>query len=210
MSIRLFDVRWRSKHAGPSLAKDNERVELFLAGCKIAREGNPCPDCFNPSLWYVPSRCPDLDPKFVADHIQHYAKVPYISIVGGEPFDQLPELISLCRHLKEHGFHIIIFTHYCVNKDMPDEAKDLFPVIDVLIDGPYIKEQRMYDPEQKDGFHNVVGSGNQVVWDCYRQIGYAAEHLTGIQMNNDPGIVFQTKENAVLLRMYNDEDKPEE
>lgn len=205
MSIRLFDVRWHSKHAGPSLADDNERVELFLAGCKIAAEGHPCPDCFNPSLWNVPSRCPDLDPGFVAEHIQKYAKVPYISIVGGEPFDQLTELISLCTHLKGRGFHIIVFTHYRMNEDMPIEADELFPVIDVLIDGPYVKKQRIYDPEQKDGFHNVIGSSNQVVWDCYRQIGYAAKHLTGIQMSNEPGIVFQTKENAVLLHMSAEE-----
>ena len=50
-SIKIFSAYLHSLTAGLSPHK-NERVELFFAGCRMAREGNPCDGCFNQDLWY--------------------------------------------------------------------------------------------------------------------------------------------------------------
>ena len=39
--IKIFTVNTSSKTAGLSPA-NNERIEIFFAGCKMAREGNQC------------------------------------------------------------------------------------------------------------------------------------------------------------------------
>ena len=49
--IKIFSAYLHSLTAGLSPHK-NERVELFFAGCRMAREGNPCDGCFNQDLWY--------------------------------------------------------------------------------------------------------------------------------------------------------------
>ena len=41
-AIRLFDISWKCKTAGPSPI-NNERIEVFLLGCKKAAIGHPCP-----------------------------------------------------------------------------------------------------------------------------------------------------------------------
>ena len=108
--IKIFDIRWNTITAGPS-PYNNERTELFLLGCKKAAQGNPCKGCFNSSLWDSSKAEFSWDPLEVAKKINELAPNKYISIGGGEPTDQLYYLITLCKELKEYGFHILLYTY---------------------------------------------------------------------------------------------------
>ena len=66
--IKIFTVNTSSKTAGLSPA-NNERIEIFFAGCKMAREGNPCEGCFNKDLWYDDSFY-DETPKTIIENIK--------------------------------------------------------------------------------------------------------------------------------------------
>ena len=107
--IKLRDVRWSVETAGPS-PFDNKRTELFLLGCKKAMSGNPCKGCFNSTTWDASKALESHDPIKMAKHINDNAPNKYITIGGGEPTDQIDNLIILCKELKKYGFHIMMYT----------------------------------------------------------------------------------------------------
>jgi organic radical activating enzyme len=175
--IKLFDVKWDAKTAGPSPC-NNERTELFLLGCKKAKSGNPCPGCFNSPTWDDSIAEKSYDPVEMAEHINAHSPNKYITIGGGEPTDQIDDLIILCKELKKHGFHIMVYTWRSLknvfNKDTVGTEEDvefgikmleLLKNIDMIVDGQYIASERLYQEDAEDGAYNSIGSGNQIVWD---------------------------------------------
>ena len=110
MKIKIFDIKWSTKTAGPS-PYNNERTELFFFGCKKALEGNPCIGCFNPDLWDCSKAIYDYTPEEIAFKIKEYAPNKYITIGGGEPTDQIDGLIELTRLLKAMDFNIMVYTY---------------------------------------------------------------------------------------------------
>ena len=195
--LRIYDVFWESHTAGPS-PDNNTRTEVFLAGCKMAAEGNPCKGCFNPSLWNGNRFIAECTPDEAFENIEKYARNEYITFVGGEPLDQIKPLLALCRKLKKAGYHIIIFTHYLMKEIMEMEwGRNLLCNVDVVVDGKFEMDKKIYDDiNYDDGFHNAIGSGNQVVWDMTREIGIPASDLKGINVPLDHvGINFLTIDN---------------
>ena len=206
--LRIYNVKWTSHSAGPS-TDGNKRTEIFLAGCKRAEEGNPCKGCFNPSLWKSDSYFGLSSPEEALRNIKKNAHNRYITFVGGEPLDQLNPLSELCRLLKEAGYHIIVITHYTLseqkdmmNEDNKDSWCKLWNNIDIMIDGEYREEERIWDSEKAgDGLHDVIGSGNQVIWDFkgwrdtdFKDMyGCPAGNLEGLYMNNNDDFVYILK-----------------
>jgi hypothetical protein len=180
--IKLFDVKWTVETAGPSPC-NNERTEVFFFGCKKAMSGNPCKGCFNSITWDDSIVEKTHDPVEMAAHINAYAPNKYITIGGGEPTDQIENLIILCRELKKYGFHIMMYTWRSLRDYfkapgvamimdsefayMRDNLRKLIMkgCIDIIVDGQYVPEEHQYDETKGDGLCNSIGSGNQMVWD---------------------------------------------
>lgn len=181
----IYDIKWETKTAGPS--PEGNRMELFTFGCKRAVEGNPCAGCFNSALWDNSVAEKSYTPQEIADNIRKWAKHKYITIGGGEPTDQMDDLVELCRILKEYGFHIMVYTWRELVESLPKpmdsfdhpigitEARHfgmgrgfekLLKNIDMLVDGQFRQEECMYDGERDDGMFNSVGSANQIIWDA--------------------------------------------
>ena len=210
--LKLFDVKWTSHTAGPSPYDNNARTELFLMGCEKARLGVPCKGCFNPRLWADIADARLLNPEDMAEHIAKFALNKFITIVGGEPLDQIGGLADLCYFLKQKGFHILVFTHYIlkdilINVDIfeePNAYTKFLHNIDVLVDGEYIAEERIYDEDLSDGLHNAVGSGNQIIWDFHEynkgnssQVeGIPARHLLSLAVTKDGELHYLLKDEA--------------
>lgn len=169
--MRIFNAKWTSTSAGPS-PDGNKRTEVFLAGCKMAMDGHPCKGCFNPKLW-DPRHCvADVGAYEAAKQIERFAPNRYITFVGGEPLDQVKELVTTCAWLKPE-YHIVVITHYTLEEIIEHGWQELLVYIDILIDGKYDETQRIWDEDKAgDGLHDVVGSGNQTIWD----IRYARQH----------------------------------
>jgi anaerobic ribonucleoside-triphosphate reductase activating protein len=217
MGVRLYDVRWVSHTAGPSPVINqfgpNCRTELFFMGCNRGANGNPCPGCFNPKLWKTIPGARELVPVEMAEHIEKFAPQKYITIVGGEPCDQMEGLVILCEELKKRDFHIIVFTHYelkQVEQDYPDLFMRFINNCDIIVDGEYKEDERIYDESLYDGFHDAVGSGNQIIWDCTEgtKKGLFARDLMGIYLGDDNVMRFITKEDTPWL-LYNHEGEEE-
>lgn len=160
-TVKLYDILWQVKNAGPS-PDDNRRTELYFAGCKRALSGNPCPECFNPKLWDG-SRNYFLSPVDIVDNLDRQNIPKYVTIVGGEPTDQIEGLVDLITILHDRGYHIMLFTWR--SYDWVKEQIGLINLkkIDIMVTEPYVKECRIYDTSKDDGLHNVVGSSNQQI-----------------------------------------------
>ena len=212
--FKLFDVRWVSHTAGPSPVFNsygpNCRTELFFMGCEKARQGNPCPDCFNPDLWEDIAGARELDPYEAVKHIEQHAPQKYITLVGGEPLDQLKPLSTLCSLLHNKGFHIILFTHYTMEEMLKGETDNytdtedmltLHKSCDIIIDGVYDPSERIYDESWCDGSKDAIGSGNQVVWDMQEKRGIAARDIAGLYLNYDNVLRFITKQSVPWIEL---------
>lgn len=154
--MHVAAVRGNSSTAG--LSPTGTRTEIFLAGCKMAREGHPCQGCFNSDLW-DPVGWPEVTVDELCEDVLA-EKNKYVTIVGGEPLDQYEELVLLCGLLKENGCHIVLITHYTFN-ELTKKYPDVLGYIDVLIDGRYDASKRIFDEVSRPGVYQVIGSSNQ-------------------------------------------------
>lgn len=209
--ILLRDCNWSVKTAGPSPDK-NRRTELFLLGCNKAMTGNPCKGCFNATTWDTSKAEWSHDPIKMAKHINNCAPNKYITIGGGEPTDQINNLIILCKELKKYGFHIMMYTWRDLNKTLTStnvilkaRFKRLLKYVDIVVDGEYKEELRLWDGTKEDGLISSIGSGNQIVWDIRDKIGYAmkdivALYLREIEKPDDLQYVIKNKVEELKLK----------
>lgn len=115
------------------------RVSLFVSGCR-----NHCKGCFQPETWDF-----DYGQEFTSETLQELLRllsdehVVGLSILGGDPFE--PEnrncVLDICRTVRERfpDKTIWVWTGY-----MWEDLFDLsvMKYIDVLVDGPFIAEER--------------------------------------------------------------------
>jgi len=210
-AVKIYDVKWTSQNAGPS-PDNNKRTEVFLFGCSKAANGNPCRDCFNPMIWKVPNNVKEYSTNDVVETITKFAPNKYITFVGGEPLDQAEDLAKVCHGLKEKGFHIIVFTHYTLDKLLNSKfifIDNLLKNIDILIDGEYVKDKHIYNDNAGDGFHDAIGSSNQIIWDynytnvnhCNYVQGLPASDLAGIYVSPNFELKYITKEECSFVNV---------
>lgn len=166
MNINLYDYRINIRTAGPSV-QDNLRSELYFAGCRKAEEGDPCRGCFNYQLWQR-EQGSQISIQAIVDRLEDMCSVKSVTIVGGEPTDQLEGLIELCRLLKKYNYHVLVIswhTYEDMLKENPEQYEQLFGTIDVLVDGQYDEHQRIYDDTHTNVMRSFIGSNNQKVVD---------------------------------------------
>lgn len=126
------------------------RVSLFVSGCR-----NHCRGCFNAETWNFAFGRPFTE-KTEDDIIEALAPgyIAGLSVLGGEPFEEenQRELLPFLRRVRAAYPEKTIwcYTGYVYDTDLLPaggrkhcEATDeMLSLIDVLVDGPYIEEQR--------------------------------------------------------------------
>ncbi|MGB1698527.1 MAG: 4Fe-4S cluster-binding domain-containing protein, partial [Nannocystaceae bacterium] len=82
-----------------------------------------------------------------------------LTVVGGEPLDQMPALIELCQHLRDRvpTLGILVFTGYEL-EHVADRAAlhALLPLVDTIVDGPFDALRK-----EPPGGRRFLGSTNQ-------------------------------------------------
>lgn len=215
--LKVFDIKFDVTTAGPS-PNNNKRIELFLLGCDKAMRGDACPGCFNRRLWDANIAEFACDINSLAEWI--IEKTPenerYITIGGAEPTFQIDYLIPFCKILKRAGFHIMIYTYrellhelYISNKKytVPNRIPTtkwfaLLENIDMIVDGPFMQEYKLYKEDEGDGFLSSIGSGNQRIWDIqyfnkHHQLrGYAMKDLISIDLGLRDNLIYYVKQES--------------
>ena len=149
------------------------RTVLFVSGCR-----NHCKGCFQPQTWDFAYGRPfeeTVETEILQSLVPAYVRG--LTLLGGDPFE--PEnqqgLISLVRKVKQScpEKDIWAYTGYLLERDLVpggrqygEVTEELLSYIDVLVDGPFIEEQKSLKLKFK-------GSANQRVIDMkeYRRTG---------------------------------------
>lgn len=153
------------------------RTVLFVSGCR-----NHCKDCFQPETWsfsYGEPFTRDVENEIITSLEPDYIKG--LTLLGGDPFE--PEnqeaLLPFMKRVKAEcpGKDVWAYTGYVLDRDLvpggkcyTKDTEELLDTIDILVDGPFVTEQ-------KDITLKFKGSKNQRVLDCahYRKTGELVE-----------------------------------
>lgn len=159
--MRYSDLRPLDMTDTPELA-----TTIYFSGCT-----HKCPGCHNESIQSFSSGTP-----FTSDAKQQfleYAQNPHVKIIailGGEPFQQdletMFDLLSDIHNLVKKP--IWVWSGYTYEEILEDsKLSKLLPLIDILVDGRFILEQR-------DLTLNYRGSRNQRIIDVQRSLKSSA------------------------------------
>ena len=113
------------------------RISIYCAGC-----AHHCKGCHNPQSWdFDGGRWMSIDE--IMDIIKADS-LSNVSFSGGDPFYQVEAFTELARRIKaETGKTIWCWTGFTLEEIQADPSLSrMLPYLDVLVDGPFILEQR--------------------------------------------------------------------
>ena len=96
-----------------------------------------------------------------------------VTLSGGEPFSQAAEHAELAKLLRENGYEVAVYSGYTFEQlqNGTPEQKLLLENVDILVDGPFLLEQRTLDARFR-------GSRNQRVIKRFVKRGKAGSAKT--------------------------------
>lgn len=164
MDIRLNGVVNDSIVDGPGI-----RLTIFTQGCP-----HHCPECHNPQT-HDPNGGFIGDTCFILKALAENPLLDGVTLSGGEPLDQPIACIHIAQRAKKLGLNVWAYTGYLwenlLDKKNPDIIR-LLQEIDVLIDGPFLKDQRsmelLFRGSKNQRLIDVKKSleeGNVVLWE---------------------------------------------
>lgn len=117
------------------------RVSLWVSGCSLH-----CKGCQNPQTWGFNSGIPfDRDALQELYEALDKSYIQGLTLTGGNPMDSIPEILHICRTVKEKFTNkdIWLYSGYTFEQlQQSQTAMCVLDYIDVLVDGPYIEAQR--------------------------------------------------------------------
>lgn len=131
MEIRIAGIVNDSIVDGPGL-----RFTVFTQGCQ-----HKCPGCHNPETHdreggYV------VDTAEIIDQIKKNPLLDGVTLSGGEPFLQPSACWEIAEAARSMGLNVWAYTGFVYEKMTSPGAMLLLQNVDVLVDGPFIKDQR--------------------------------------------------------------------
>ncbi len=128
------------------------RFCLWVQGCSIRCEG-----CANRALWDKTGGIEYETDKIISLIANNKDKIEGITVLGGEPLEQIAPLLQIIKAAKMMGLSVIVFTGYKLDEIQGWEnplVEELLENTDILIDGRFEKDK--FDLSRP-----WVGSSNQ-------------------------------------------------
>ncbi len=130
--LNLHAVVPASRANGPG-----RRAVVWTQGCRLR-----CPGCSNPGTHsHRPHRL--VRPDALAEWILALPGIEGLTVSGGEPFEQPAAVAHLCRRVRTGGLSVMVFTGWTypdAHRCGSDAVQELLRHIDLLVDGPFIRE----------------------------------------------------------------------
>lgn len=135
------------------------RTTFFCQGCP-----HHCPGCHNPETWEFGCGT-NMDTETCLKIVKSNPLCKGVTLSGGEPFAQAESCLELASALKKEGYEVAAYSGYTFETLLAGTPaqRALLSVIDVLIDGPFVKEQRSLDLVFR-------GSANQRILDVPKSL----------------------------------------
>ena len=129
------------------------RFVIFTQGCL-----HHCKGCHNPETWVMDGgNLMDIDE--IKNMVAKNGLLDGITFSGGDPFYQPKPCAEIAKWAKERGLNIWAYTGFLYEELLEmTEVKEFLDLVDVLVDGPFILEE-------KSLLLNFRGSRNQRVID---------------------------------------------
>ena len=136
MQIRLAGIVKESVVDGPGI-----RMVVFVQGCR-----HHCPGCHNENT-QDPAGGYESTVDEVIAQLPTNSLISGVTFSGGEPFLQAGALAEIGRAARQRGLSIFTYTGFVFESLLAQSSNNadiaaLLAVTDVLIDGPFILEQR--------------------------------------------------------------------
>lgn len=135
MRLRVLDIIEETMVDGVGL-----RTAIYFAGC-----GHKCEGCHNPESWGF-----NGGKEYTVDELLGIIKRdPFANVTfsGGDAFFQVGAATELARRIKEETDKTLwVYTGYTIERIIQTRyLARMLPYIDVLVDGPFVKELRNTD-----------------------------------------------------------------
>lgn len=139
-------------------------VALFVQGCHFH-----CKNCFNQETWdFSGGKEWTQDIKEIFLSMINQQHIQRVSILGGEPLtdENFDSVLDLCKEIKSIFPDKIIWLYsgYIFEEILKNQSKkEIFDFIDMLVDGPFVEDQKDFNLHWK-------GSSNQRVINVQRSL----------------------------------------
>lgn len=183
----IFGESFNIAHIEPSsqIYGPGKRLVVWLQGCTLA-----CKGCWNTAMW--PHKKNQLiDRQNLLETILDADDIEGITLLGGEPLQQVDNVIWLLEQMSKTSLTIMLYTGYEMSEIMSDcKRSEAVKRVDILISGRYIESQRNTNLLWR-------GSGNQQIThisdryqkvelsDC-NQVEINIDHLGAVTMLGYP------------------------
>ena len=114
------------------------RTTVFCQGCP-----HHCEGCHNPETWEFGCGTP-MEEERILEIVRSNPLCRGVTFSGGEPFAQAEGFARLAKLLKAHRYEVAAYSGYTFEQLLrgTPAQRELLGCIDVLIDGPFLQEQR--------------------------------------------------------------------
>ncbi len=150
---------------GPGL-----RLTVFVQGCP-----HRCPGCHNPQTHdFAGGKALS-----VAELVRQMDENPLLdglTLSGGEPFAQAEDCAALARAARERGLNVWCYSGWTLEELLRDQrpgVRELLELTDVLVDGPFLLEERSLTLKWRGSANQRVldlpkslAAGEAVLWDA--------------------------------------------
>jgi anaerobic ribonucleoside-triphosphate reductase activating protein len=149
LTVQIAQVVPCTEAEGPG-----KRFAIWFQGCPLR-----CPGCCNPEfLPFKGGQTKTLREmrEWIA-RVKDESGVEGITLLGGEPTAHAVEAVALAKAARQLNLSVMVFSGYTIeelNARSESEVAELIATTDILVDGPYIREQP--DTERR-----WIGSRNQ-------------------------------------------------
>lgn len=127
------------------------RYVVFVQGC-----AHHCPECHNPDTWDFDGG-KEVSPEWLAKDYLAHRHADGITLSGGDPFYQQEACMELLSLLPEET-NVWVYTGF-----LYEEIKDtpLARRADVIVDGPFDKDNRCFDGYRGSTNQRVIRKGRE-------------------------------------------------
>lgn len=168
--IRIAGIAPESIVDGPGI-----RFAIFTQGCI-----HNCPGCQNQHTHDF-SGGHEITFSEILSEIEENPLLDGVTFSGGDPMFQAEALVPLAREIKERGLNLTVYTGFVYEKIMAQKERyphmlELLTFADLLVDGPFIMEQRSLSLKFR-------GSTNQRILDVQASLSQGRAVLHQLQLD---------------------------
>jgi anaerobic ribonucleoside-triphosphate reductase activating protein len=183
----MFSESFNIAHIEPSsqIYGPGNRLVIWLQGCTLA-----CKGCWNTAMW---SNKPNqlINRQNLLKQILDAENIEGITLLGGEPLQQVDNVIWLFEKITKSPLSIMLYSGYEYDEILSDD-KRAFAVgsVDILISGRYRENQRNTNllwrgSDNQKIIHLTERYKNLVLEEC-QQIEVNIDYLGGMTMLGYP------------------------